>query len=80
MLWDAGFDQNNIINGKTYSDNIVEIMKSGGVRPTGKPNTLPPGTQPPSPETQPPPPMTTQPPVPPVTTQPPVPPTKPSKF
>eukprot|EP00795_Rhopilema_esculentum_P015413 gene15413-6654_t len=70
MLWDAGFDQNNIINGKPYSQNIVEIMNSGVVppNPTGSPQTLPPDTPGPGP-------VTTD--SVPVTQPPPVPPTKP---
>ena len=72
MLWDAGFDQNNVINGKPYSQNIVEIMNSGVVppNPTGSPQTLPPDTSGPGP-------VTTD--SVPVTQPPSVPPTKPCK-
>ena len=41
MFWDASLDQNNIINGKTYSENIAAFMD----RKTGLQNkTLPPQT------------------------------------
>ena len=73
MLWDAGFDQNNIIGGKPYSENIVQMMNNGVVppNPTQTPQTLPPDTSGPvtqGPDTQQP-----------STAPPPVPPTKPSK-
>ncbi len=76
MLWDAGFDQNNIINGVPYSENIVKLMNNGGVppNPSGSPQTLPPVT--PGAGTKPP--VTQNPPV--ITTKDPVPPTKPCKY
>ena len=74
MLWDAGFDQNNVINGKPYSENIVEMMNSGVVppSPTGSPQTLPPNTA--GPDTAGP--NTAAP----TTAAPPVPPTKPCMY
>jgi len=74
MLWDAGFDQNNIINGKPYSENIVLMMNKGVVppNPTGSPQTLPPDTSGPitqGPDTEEP-----------STAPPPVPPTKPTSV
>lgn len=75
MLWDASFDQNNVINGRPYSSHIVDMFGGSGPQPTGKPQTLPPRTQGPNtlpPKTQPP---VTQSPV----TQPPVPTKKPGK-
>lgn len=41
MFWDASFDQNNIIGGKSYSEHIVALF-GNGPRPTGNPVTLPP--------------------------------------
>ena len=39
MLWDAAWDQQNVIEGKVYSDHIADIMsRSGG--PSG-PTTAP---------------------------------------
>ena len=28
MLWDAAWDQQNVINGKAYSDHVADIMNS----------------------------------------------------
>jgi len=58
MFWDASFDQNNVIDGKHYSEHIKAMFNNGPI-PTGKPVTLPPvtGTQPP--KTKPPGPVTT---------------------
>ena len=41
MLWDAAWDQQNVIEGKAYSDHIADIMsKSGGVSgPSTTPGT-----------------------------------------
>ena len=41
MFWDASLDQNNIINGKTYSENIAEFMDGK----TGLPSKTPVTTQ-----------------------------------
>ena len=43
MFWDASFDQNNVINGKHYSEHIAAMFKNGPI-PTGKPVTMPPYT------------------------------------
>lgn len=43
MFWDASFDQNNMIDGKHFSEHIYEFMQHGGPIPTKKPMTLPPG-------------------------------------
>ena len=41
MLWDAAWDQQNVIQGKVYSDHIADIMsRSGPGEPTG---AVPPG-------------------------------------
>nr|CAL36995.1 chitinase 2 [Hydractinia echinata] len=45
MFWDASFDQNNVIDGKHYSEHIAAMFKNGPI-PSGKPNTLPPYTGP----------------------------------
>ena len=69
MLWDVSWDQNNVIDGKRYSEYAFKEL--GGV-------TVPPTQAPPLPVTTqaPPPPVSTQAPSsPPVTTQAPPPPT-----
>ena len=47
MLWEASMDQNNIINGKTYSANIMEMIKKYG--PTAPSVSLPVGPPAPPP-------------------------------
>lgn len=42
MFWDASFDQNNIINGKHFSEHIRAMYGNKGPLPTGNPKTLPP--------------------------------------
>lgn len=42
MFWDASFDQNNIINGKYFSEHIRAMYGNKGPLPTGNPKTLPP--------------------------------------
>jgi len=43
MFWDASFDQNNMINGKCYSEHIASIMGGKGPTvPTKPPVTFPP--------------------------------------
>jgi len=44
MLWDASFDQNNVINGRSYSDHLADILGSGP-SPTGGPITRAPVTR-----------------------------------
>jgi len=41
MMWDAGFDQNNVIGGKHFSDHVGDFMGKKP-QPTHKPITLPP--------------------------------------
>ena len=33
MLWDAAWDQQNVIEGKVYSDHIADIMSRSGEAP-----------------------------------------------
>ena len=75
MFWDASFDQNNVINGKHFSEHIRDMYGNKGPTPTGKPKTLSPNPNTKEPV------KTTKGPV--VTTKEPVktqPPTRPSKF
>ena len=51
MLWDASWDQQNVINGKMYSDHIADILNRGasptpGVSSTTTPSVTSPGTTP----------------------------------
>ena len=51
MLWDASWDQQNVINGKMYSDHIADILNRGtsptpGVSSTTTPSGTPPETSP----------------------------------
>ena len=51
MLWDASWDQQNVINGKMYSNHIADILNRGafptpGVSSTTTPSGKPPGTSP----------------------------------
>jgi len=41
MFWDASFDQNNVINGRRYSEHVGSIIGGKGPRPTGNPVTIP---------------------------------------
>ena len=42
MFWDASFDQNNIIDGKHFSEHIRAMYGDQDLPPTGNPKTLPP--------------------------------------
>ena len=42
MLWDAAWDQQNVIEGRLYSDHIADVMSGGGPEATQSPTT--PGT------------------------------------
>lgn len=48
MLWDASWDQQNVIQGKVYSDHIADIISESGNsgKPTGVPTTATPGYTP----------------------------------
>lgn len=48
MLWDASWDQQNVIEGKVYSDHIADIISKNGNsgNPTGVPTTVTPGYTP----------------------------------
>lgn len=39
MLWDASWDQQNVINGRLYSDHIADIIGNNGPGPTDIPTT-----------------------------------------
>lgn len=41
MFWDASFDQNNIINGKHFSEHIKAMYGDQDLPSTGYPKTLP---------------------------------------
>jgi len=51
MFWDASFDQNNMIDGKHFSEHIADFLVKGPL-PTGKPVTLPPGKSTQAPKTE----------------------------
>jgi len=44
MFWDASFDQNNMIDGKHFSEHIADMYNNKGTTPTGKPKTQKPYT------------------------------------
>lgn len=52
MFWDASFDQNNMIDGKHFSEHIADFMGRNGPLPTGNPVTLPPKPNTNKPETR----------------------------
>ena len=76
MFWDASFDQNNIINGKHFSEHIKAMYGNKGPKPTGNLKTLPPNPNTKRPIITKKPDVTKQP----VTTKRPEPPTRPSKW
>ena len=45
MFWDASFDQNNLIDGKQYSEHVVALFDNRGPPPSGNPVTLSPHTK-----------------------------------
>lgn len=54
MFWECSWDQNNIINGKHYSEYAFQLVSGGSITPpTQAPVTNPPPTQ--APVTNPPP-------------------------
>jgi len=50
MMWDASFDQNNIISGKHFSEHVGEFIDRRPHPPTKKPITLSPKTTKPGPK------------------------------
>merc|ERR1712002_715041 len=52
MMWDASFDQNNIISGKHFSEHVGEFIDRSPHPPTKKPITLSPKTTKPGPTTR----------------------------